>query len=106
VLVSNLVAPVDSSCISVTANNITLNGNGHSLQGLNVDGTGNNTPRRGVFLASVTGVTVKNLEISAFNVGVYFGRNGNIVTGNSLHDNTHSGVFLVNDSTTGNLIIE
>ena len=102
VLVTDLITTGD--CFTVIANDITLDGNGHSLVGDGVVSTPNSTASRGVFLASVTGVTVKNLEISAFNVGIYLGRNGNTVTGNFFHDNTHSGIFLANDSTTGNFI--
>ena len=93
-LVTDLAAT--GGCFTVTADNITLEGNGHSLVGDGVVATPNSTSSRGVFLTSVTGATAKNLDISNFNVGVYLGRNGN----------THSGIFSANDLTTGNILTE
>lgn len=93
------------SCLSVSANDVTLDGNFHALLG---DGVilGSSTANKGIQASSVTGLMVKNMEISYFNVGVNLGKNSNALTGNLLHNNTHSGIFLANNTTTGNFITE
>jgi prepilin-type N-terminal cleavage/methylation domain-containing protein len=104
VLVADLVAAEDSGCIQIAADNITLDGNGHRLLGLNVTTAGNSADSVGVQLTGVTGVTVKELDVSLFNVGIRVnGGRGNTITGNSLHHNTNSGVYL-GGMTTGNII--
>lgn len=104
VLVTDLSAAEDSGCILVAADNITLDGGGHSLLGSNVSTVGNSSTIVGVQLTGVTGVTIKDLAVSLFNVGVRVnGGSGNTITDNRLHHNTNSGVFL-GGATTGNVI--
>jgi prepilin-type N-terminal cleavage/methylation domain-containing protein len=104
ILVADLVAAEDSGCIQIAADNITLDGDGHRLLGLNVTTAGNSATSVGVQLTGVTGVTVKELDVSLFNVGVRVnGGRGNTITGNRLHHNTNSGVYL-GGVTTGNII--
>jgi parallel beta-helix repeat protein len=67
--------------ITVSRSNITINGNGHTLQG-NGAGTGINLSLR-------SNVTIKNMGIKSFSTGVGIGSSSNIsVLGNSITNNT------------------
>ena len=104
ILVADLVAAEDSGCIQIAADNITLDGDGHRLLGLDVTTAGNSSASVGVQLVGVTGITVKELDVSLFNVGVRVnGGSGNTITGNNLHHNTNNGVYL-GGVTTGNIV--
>ena len=86
---------VTGDCFDITADGITLEGNGHKITG---DGTG-----IGVEIISATGVTVQNLDISHFISGIYLtGSNANTVT-NNIISYTSYGVNFVGAST-NNLI--
>jgi len=92
-----LTSDIGSSgdCIDITADGITLEGNGHKITG---NGTGN-----AVDLTSVTGVTVHNLDISNFHSGIYFdGSSANTVTDNIFSNITYAVNFLF--ASTNNLI--
>lgn len=70
--------------IEVASNNVTLDGNGHTLTGSN---TGN-----GVYLNARSGVTVKNLTVRQFDKGIYLnspsgGAGGNTLTANTVSNN-------------------
>lgn len=73
--------------IIITADGITLNGNGHTVSG---DGTG-----YGVLLDHRTGVTIKNLKVKNFDRGIYlYFSNDTIVTGNTFSNNEWYGIDL------------
>jgi len=73
VLTSDITTSGD--CFIITADGITLHGDGHKIIG---DGTG-----IGVDVISSTGVTVQNLDVSNFNFGIYLhSSNGNTITNN------------------------
>jgi len=90
-------------CLIITADGITLDGNGHKIIG---DGSGNLGDQAGdigVDLVSVTGVTVQNMDISFFRVGIFLDNsNGNTITNNFIHQISKYGVGL--DSASNNLI--
>jgi len=66
--------------IVIGADNIVLNGNGHAIDG---QGVGS-----GVLVLDQTGVTIKNLRVSDFSIGVSLGfANENTVTRNEFFDN-------------------
>ncbi|MEO5680213.1 MAG: right-handed parallel beta-helix repeat-containing protein [Acidimicrobiales bacterium] len=79
------VGPCNGHGIVVQADNITLNLNGHT-----VTGAKNEAEQAGVLLDGVSGVTVKNGEITGFDAGVSIeGGSGNTVTGLNVHDNVN-----------------
>lgn len=94
---SNTVLTADHyGSIVVAADNITLDGNGHTVTGR---GSGN-----GVYLHGRTGVTVKNLRVSNFNVGIYLDRtNNSVISSNTVVNNRWIGINLFNSSV-GNLV--
>jgi len=66
--------------IIVTADNIVIDGNGHTLQG---SGSGS-----GFFLNGRSGVTIKNLIIKGWNVGIFlYDSSDNVIDGNTFIDN-------------------
>ncbi len=73
--------------IQIDSNNITLDGNGHSI-------TGSNTGF-GVYLSGKTGVTVRNLVVQRFSYGIFLtSSHNNALTGNSFLRNGNTGIFL------------
>lgn len=85
--------------VQIDSNNITLDGNGHSL-------TGTRTAM-GVYLVNRTGVTVRRLTVSNFYSGIYVGGGGNnTISGNTLSGNIggsiDGGIKLEN--TSGNVV--
>jgi len=95
------------SCFSIRADNITLDGNGHTISGSPfIKGSD-----FGVLIIDSTGVTIKNLNVENFPVGtLLFRSDGNTLTGNTLTNVGFSqlvGIELIlsNDNTiTGNTI--
>jgi len=89
VLTSDITTSGD--CLLITADGITLDGNGYNITG---DGTG-----IGVDIISSTGVTVKNLNVSNFNFGIYIGSsNGNTITNNTISNITQYALNLYGSS--------
>ncbi|UCG56935.1 MAG: right-handed parallel beta-helix repeat-containing protein [Phycisphaerales bacterium] len=84
--------------IQIDSDEITLDGNGHTLTG---GGDG-----YGVYLSYRTGVTIKNLNVQDFTLGIYlYYSNGNTVNGNVLTNNNY-GIRLsrsMYNSLTGNI---
>ena len=67
-----------SAGIEITANNITLDGAGHTVTG---DGA---TNAAGIEAGSNTGITIKNSIVQHFQDGIYFGFTGSsTITGNT-----------------------
>jgi parallel beta-helix repeat protein len=83
--------------IQIDSDNITLDGNGHTVTGT---GTGN-----GVYLNGRTGVTVKNLTVKQFTFGIYLCySSNNTLTGDTALNNSN-GIrldFSNNNTLTGN----
>ncbi|MFH1713497.1 MAG: NosD domain-containing protein [Candidatus Jacksonbacteria bacterium] len=72
--------------IQIDSNNITFDGNGHTITG----STG-----KGVNLFGRTGVTIKNLNIKQFSYGIYlYSSSGNTLTNNIANSNTSYGISL------------
>jgi parallel beta-helix repeat protein len=75
-----LAADLYDTSIQIGGDRITLDGNGHTLQGSN-DGFG-------VFLEQRMGVTIKNLDIHHFQVGIRLASSdGNVIFGNDVTNN-------------------
>lgn len=85
-LSSNLEA--DGSCMVVTADNVILNGNGHSLKG---SGSGS-----GIIVApGIKNVTITNFVISQFNTGIEISNSRyNLVTSSVVFDNSKYGISI------------
>ncbi len=87
-------------CIDITASNVTLNCGGHSITGI---GGGN-----GIYLSSVSRVSVSNCAVSTFNEGIsLLGSDGNILAGNTASSNVNYGIHLSSSSDntlTGNTV--
>ncbi|MDO8736300.1 MAG: NosD domain-containing protein, partial [Thermoleophilia bacterium] len=85
-LTADLVAS-GSNGIEIVNDNITLDGDGHSM-------TGSGGFTSGVTFSVRTGVTVKNLTVSQFRYGINgLSSSANILTGNTLANNTN-GIYL------------
>ncbi|MBI2451570.1 right-handed parallel beta-helix repeat-containing protein [Candidatus Pacearchaeota archaeon] len=79
------------TCFTITADNITLDG-----QGFNVTG---NTTGDGVSATGRTNITVKNINIVNFTSGIYFsGTNYSFVLNNSIRNNTDSGIYFISSN--------
>ena len=101
VLTSDIITT--DNCFIITADGITLDGNGHKIVGDGSGILGDQAGDIGVDIISATGVTVQNLDISFFRSGVFLdGSNGNTVTNNVIHQISKYGVGL--DSSSNNLI--
>ena len=91
------------NCFIITADGITLDGNGHKIVGDGSGILGDQAGDIGVDIISATGVTVQNLDISFFRSGVFLqSSNGNTVTNNLIHQISKYGVGL--DGSSNNII--
>ena len=101
VLTADIVAY--ENCFTIAADNITLDGDGHTINGF--DPTPSNI---GVFVDGRTGVTIKNLNVENFIVGILlFNSNDNTLTGNTATNNFFGGIelsFSNGNTLTGNTI--
>jgi parallel beta-helix repeat protein len=79
---------------------MTLDGAGYTLEGLGTEGPG------GITLAGTNNVTVKNLEVKAFDNGMHLttGSTGNVLVGNNVTFNRGHGIYLV--TAVGNIIVD
>ncbi len=83
------IAMYGANGINVAANNVTLDGNGHSLLGNNAANTD------GVYLSGISGATVRNLTAEHFYRGIYLASsNGNTLAGDNASSNNSSGIYL------------
>jgi parallel beta-helix repeat protein len=81
--------------IVVEKSNVTVDGNGYTLQG---SGSGS-----GIKLAGVNGVTVQNTNIQSFTSGLWFdGSSGNTIFSNTIANCSYDGIRL--DGSSGNTI--
>ena len=77
------------TCITITASDITLDGNGHTITGAD--------SLRGVHIREyASGVTVQNLNISGFNTGIYVTASDAQITGNTITDMVWAGIVASN----------
>ena len=80
------------TCFTITANNVTLDGNGYTIDG--DDSTG-----YGIYMTGMSNVTVKNIIVTDFDTGLFIdaSSNNNLynITANS---NTNDGIFLSSSS--------
>jgi len=84
-----------TSSIEITADNVTLDCNQHTITG---SGSSN-----GINLVSRSGVTVKNCNVTGFSVGIKLdASNGNTLTGNTANSNNSDGIVLF--SSNGNTL--
>jgi parallel beta-helix repeat protein len=77
--------------ITVEIDDIVIDGADYSLQG-NGDGVGIHVPNNG-------NLEIKNIKIHAFKFAIYFdyySKNCNIISGNTLTNNTHYGIHITN----------
>jgi len=65
-----------------------LDGNGHSLTGL---GNG-----KGIYVSSVSNVTIENLTVSQYDVGIYLNSSSNnTITNVTANNNNYIGIYLL-----------
>ncbi|MGC1708974.1 MAG: right-handed parallel beta-helix repeat-containing protein [Nitrosotalea sp.] len=73
--------------IKIHNNGITLDGNGHTMNGT--------SQLYGVIISGLNGVTIKNVIIANFSVGIYVeSGKSNTITKNSISNSTQSGILL------------
>jgi len=88
VLNQNIISSSASTCINIVSSNVVLDGTGHT-----VSGTGE-ADTKGVYAHSqttaLTNVTVKNLVLSDWNVGIYY---SNAQEGRILNNNVSNNLF-------------
>lgn len=86
--------------IQIDSDSITLDGNGYTVTGT---GTG-----YGVYLYKRKGVTIKNLNVLIFSIGIYlYNSSNNTLTDNTFSNNTNHGIDLwssKNNKLTGNTV--
>jgi parallel beta-helix repeat protein len=86
----------DTNGIVIERDNITVDGAGFRLQGEGIWGTSS-----GIYLVGRSNVTIKNLEIEAFEYGIKINCSShNIISGNNITENYHFGILLVGSSNT------
>ena len=79
--------------IVVERDDLVIDGANYSLQG-NGDGVGIHVPRNG-------NLEIKNIKIQGFKFAIYFdyySKNSNIISGNTLTNNTHYGIYIDNSN--------
>jgi len=90
--------------IVIERNDIIVDGQGYELSGSGFPGY------RGIDLSGRSNVTIKNMEIKAFDYGVYLaGSSNNTITSTNMSTNNYNGIYLVgfanNNSILGNTIM-
>lgn len=77
-------------CFNVTADDVVLDGNGHTVDGVGVDFT------YAIYVWSSDNVTIRNFEITEWTFGI-FHRDSDVgtITANTLQNNTEDGIALV-----------
>ena len=84
-----------SGAIIIDSSGIVLNGNGRTITGNNIG--------EGVTIAGQSGITVKNLKVRNFEVGIFIASGtNNILEGNSVTSSVRYGILL--DSSNGNTL--
>jgi len=87
-LTCTLVADIsDGVTLNIESDNVTLDGNGRSMNGY--------SPGYGVTILGKTGVTIKNLNVSNYACGILlYGSSGNTITNSNSSGNGSSGISL------------
>ena len=106
VLTQNIINSTNSTCISITSNNVVLNGAGYKIDGVDVTST------YGVYVYNQTtplkNVTVKNLKVMDWYFGIYYSAlNGSIA--NNTASNNFNGIYLNstnNNNLNGNRVLK
>jgi parallel beta-helix repeat protein len=90
--------PASSSTIIIQRGNITIDGAGYALTGTNASGS------VGIELTGRSNVTIKNMEIAAFDYGIELDSSDNdSVSGNDITANKEYGIYL-NSSSNDNIV--
>lgn len=109
ILANDITLPAAENCFFITANNVTLDGNGKTITGFGNAGNGVTVlgsfqpPNDPTLDAPIVGFTIKNLNVTGFALGISFENgDGGTVRDNQLDSNTF-GIILNSDSV-GNTI--
>jgi len=85
------------ACMNITANNITLDCQGHAIDGIDTAGTYGINISRPSF--AFTNITVKNCNITDWYTGIYLSNaNNNSLANNTINSNTAYGIRLYSSS--------
>jgi len=93
----------NETCFTITADNVTLDGNGKTVTGDRTSGT------YGVYATGRLNLTIKNMNITNFSRGVFFdgGVNNSLVENNTVNNNSQNGIRLhssSNNNLTNNIV--
>ncbi|MEJ2236276.1 MAG: right-handed parallel beta-helix repeat-containing protein, partial [Syntrophobacterales bacterium] len=92
-LTGSIINSSDTNCIEITSSYVTLDGNGRQIDGVDTEGT------HGIHVyhkyLTLTYVTIRNLKVTDWDVGIYF-QNINVSTieASTVESNQSSGVHL------------
>ncbi|MHB1380775.1 MAG: right-handed parallel beta-helix repeat-containing protein [Thermoleophilia bacterium] len=101
-MTADIAVGVGQDAIEITGNNVTLEGAGHTLTGGYAGGVYDGSD--GVYVQGLTGVSVLNLKIRNFSMGVrYFGSTSGDIKGNDVF-NCLNGVYLTQSAHNNNVI--
>lgn len=91
ILTGNLSSNGSSSCFRIGANNIVLDGGGHTI-------TGHNYDYYGIENNGYDNVTITNFVFKHFNNGIYWvgGANNGVIQDNIVHDTNDVGMYISN----------
>lgn len=90
-LLANSIPNVSGTCFTIAANNVTLDGAGRSITG---SGTGS-----GVLIQGYNNITVKNLNIKGFEVGITLQYStGSTLSDNTTKQNNYAGILVYSSS--------
>ena len=103
-LTTNIVTGISSgSCISITADNVSLDCNGHTIKGSS-SYVANTIPVYGIKIAGSRNVSVSDCNVNGFGVGLYSFESSRVnVTASNFSDNGLSNIYL-NSSKNGSFI--
>ncbi|MFP9192821.1 right-handed parallel beta-helix repeat-containing protein, partial [Natrialbaceae archaeon A-CW1-1] len=81
----------DATCLEITADDVVLDGMGHTVQGEDLDDDGTNY---GIVVDDADGVTVSNVVISGWDVGLYYNEASDGVISDVITENNGAGFNL------------
>jgi parallel beta-helix repeat protein len=85
--------------IVIERNNIMVDGQGYELSGPGFPGY------RGIDLSGRSNVTIKNMEIKAFDYGIYLaGSSNNTITWTNMSTNNYNGIYLIGCANNNNIL--
>lgn len=105
-LTNDVVNYTGNSCILIQASDVTLDGNGHTIAGIPDDDGDISRAIMGVWGRSIN-ITIKNLKVTNFSMGIYADVSNPIVIENCQFSNNDDSIFLnhpVKATIVGNLI--